>query len=820
MSDMPSLSSLTTFDEEKESASAWVIWNDPARWADFSVREGAYQQAETDALQTSRIGIDGMHCTACATGLEARLNKIKGIQSVSVSFSLGLAHIRWNPQQILPSVWLSEIDKSGYRPIPVLDDTAQQENQRETRRALWRWLVAGLCMMQVMMYAAPFYGDSVTSVDTASAHLLRWAQWVLTLPVVLFSSQLFFSGAYHGLRQRRLSMDVSVAAGILITFLVSTAATFSPQIQGEETYFDALTMFVFLLLSSRFLESRLREKTWGTLYKLTRQAPDAIEKKQADGSWSQVLARDLQPGDFVRVLPGQNVVADGVITEGQTQVSEALLTGESRPVSKAPGATLIAGSVNLSGSVIQRVDKLAQDTRLAQIVALMQQAALEKPRLVQLADKVAGPFLLGVFILAAAAGFHSAAVDPQHLAHAWILAATILIATCPCALSLATPSALLACAHAWGRHGVLTRHLQAIENLSQVDTFVFDKTGTLTTDELDVVAIQIPGDIPREMSLRLAYALAQHSQHPVCRSLVSYLTYLTQGKEKGLLKPLDLSDAALHPLWTQVEEKPGQGVQGLISVEAFRQWLTPPLFSASSQLKGMLDDLEGDIEIRLGSAAFCGVNAKEPLENQATTSLMQTHLAMGQFGALGAGALATFSFTETVRPGASQALAALQARGMQLYLCSGDQEDRVAHVAREVGISQFQAACTPEKKLAFLQELQQQGHRVVMVGDGMNDSPSLALASVSIAVGSHCALAQTHSDLVMLQPNLSLLPALLNHAQWGLRVIRQNLVWALMYNLISVPLAWIGYLPTWAAGLGMTLSSLLVVANAARLIRF
>ncbi|MEQ1660997.1 MAG: HAD-IC family P-type ATPase, partial [Hylemonella sp.] len=332
--------------------------------------------------------------------------------------------------------------------------------------------------------------------------LLRWASWVLTLPVLLFSCGPFFSAALRDILQRRISMDLPVALGMGITFVVSTAGTFEPQgIFGREVYFDSLTMFVFFLLTGRWFEQRLRERTAGALDALMNRLPDSVLRRRSDGEFERVAVRRLLPGDVLRVLPGEAFPADGTVIEGATLADEALLTGESRPLPRGLGATVIAGSHNLTAAVLVRVERIGADTRFAQIVALMEQAATSRPQLAQLVDRMARPFLVGVLLAAGGAAAFWWSHDPGH---ALMVAVAVLVVTCPCALSLATPAAMLAAAGTLARQGVLVRRLGALEALAEADMVVFDKTGTLTRDAMVLQSVLTREGVERTEALGMA----------------------------------------------------------------------------------------------------------------------------------------------------------------------------------------------------------------------------------------------------------------------------------------------------------------------------
>ncbi len=737
------------------------LLDDPQEWATFSRASEAHP-----GWIESNLVIEGMTCSACAVTIEHALCAMPGVQRADVSAASHRATIVWSPDEVQPSGWIAAIRRAGYIPLPANDSSARAARKQESRTALWRWLVAGLCMMQVMMYAYPAYVALPGDLSAESERLLRWASWVLSLPVVLFSCGPFFRNALRDMAQRRISMDLPVAIALVITFAVSSAGTFDPQGPfGREVFFDSLTMFVFFLLTGRWLELRMRDRTAGALEAMVNRMPEVVQRRQADGSFEAVSARRLCVGDIVRVLAGEAMPADGVIVQGTTQVDQSLLTGESTPVTRGVGTPVVAGSFNLSAAVEVRVEQVGEQTRFAAIVALVHSAATAKPRLAQLADRIAKPFLIGVLLAAAGAAAFWWSYGPGH---ALMVAVAVLIVTCPCALSLATPTAMLAGAGTLARAGVLVRRLQALEALAAVDSVVFDKTGTLTHDVLRVEAVDVRAGLCQQQALAMAGALAQQSLHPVARALALAGSATDQGKR-----------------WSAqgVVEQAGEGLSGSLQ-----------------------DAHSGDVidGLRLGSARFCA-----PVTGDAGGAT--THLCDAS------GWLASFGLAQELRADAAQTVAHLRDDGLAVHMLSGDQRAAAAVIAGELGIASVQAECTPDAKLAFLRRLQADGHRVAMVGDGLNDAPVLAGANVSFAVGRATALAQSQADFVVLGEQLLRVPQTLRLARRTMRVVRQNLAWALAYNLACIPLAVVGWIPAWLAGLGMAASSLLVVLNAMRL---
>ncbi len=760
-----------------EPAAQAVLLDDPQEWSAFGRPVGPTGQAAEDPASCawdSQVVLEGMHCAACALTIEDALRRVPGVLQADVSAATRRARVVWQPSQVQPSQWMDAVHKAGYRAMPAMDAFAREQRQRENRRALWRWLVAGFCMMQVMMYAWPAYVAQPGDLTGEMEQLLRWASWVITLPMVVFSCGPFFSSALRDIRLRRVSMDLPVALGMAITFVVSTAGTFDPAgIFGMEVYYDSLTMFVFFLLTGRWLELRLRDRTAGALEAVMNRLPDSVERRTADGSFVRVATRRVVAGDTIRVLPGEAFPADGRITLGSTHADESLLTGESTPVARPVGSTVTAGSYNLQAPVEVHVEGTGGQTRFAQIVALMESASLQKPRLAQLADRIARPFLVAVLVAAGLAAVYWWPSDPGH---ALMVAVAVLIVTCPCALSLATPVAMLTAAGTLARHGVLVRNLQGLEALAHVDTVVFDKTGTLTRDGMALQAVHTAHGWSTEEVLALAASLARHSMHPASRAVVAAAAALDDGR----WAVTDLQEEAGQGLVARVHDRLGAG-------QPARQ-------------------------VRLGSAHHAGV-APEEAGSALQVVLSEQHVSGAR------SELARFDLVEDLRAEAPAVVAALERGGVAVQLLSGDRVGAVQRVAAQAGIAQAAGECTPQGKLAALQSLQAGGHQVAMVGDGLNDGPVLAGAHVSFAFGRAVPLAQSQADFVVLGDSLALVPQTVLLARRTLRVVRQNLWWAAGYNALCVPLAVVGWMPAWLAGLGMALSSLLVVLNAARLAR-
>lgn len=749
------------------------------------------------SLRRVGLGLSGMYCAACSITIEDAILKVPGVTEVQVQAASQRARILLDPQRTRLSDIVAAVQAVGYRAWPDAAARAGNERLLERRKLLWRLSVAAFCMMQIMMVTTMQYVSGPEVIPRDLWNLMNWAGWVLSLPVMFFSCGPFFTGAWRAAWQGRVSMDTPVAVGIIATFITSTGASFGGQaVFGHEVYFDSLTMFVTFLLGGRWLESRAREKVTQSLEALCVRLPEAVERLLAEdeglpditaGRTESVAVSALRHGDRVRVAVGQAFPADGQILAGKTDVDESLLTGESRAVSRQAGQMVVAGSMNLGAPVWMSIERLGPDTRYQQIVALVQQAMTEKPGWMRQADRIAGPFLWGVLLLAGLAALAWQFIDPSR--SVWV-AVSVLVVTCPCALSLAAPSALLAAAGAMARQGLLVRRLDALETLAHVDEVYFDKTGTLTEGDLRVVGLvssqserDVRDGLPADMAGQWgrAAALAAYSQHPLSRSLVA------AAQAVGALPA--------H-VWRDVREHAGRGVEAV----------------------------DGDgTSWRLGSRQWVLEGASD-VDAQWSLAAQEARVwlaARDADGALLSAHIIGFVFDEVFRDEARPAIQRLGDLGCQSALLSGDQESRVVaaaqHLGAHGGLRIARAHATPEDKLQVIAAAQAQGHRVAVVGDGINDAPVLAKADVSIALDQGAALAQSQADLIVLGGRLLGVPLAVETARRAMRVVKQNLAWAAIYNLSCIPLALMGLLPPWLAGLGMALSSLGVVLNALRL---
>lgn len=720
--------------------------------------------------------VEGIRCAACVWLIERRVNALPGVQESLLNVSTERLQVRWDPAICKVSGILRALRAIGYIAYPY-DRERHGEQLERARRKLFRQLfVAGLAMMQVMMYAVPVYLADDGTMDADMTALMGWASFVLTLPALLYSALPFFGGAWRDLRRGLPGMDVPVALGIGAAFTGSTVAL----VQGRgEVWFDSITMFIFLLLASRYLELGARRRATRALEALQDGMPAASQRMPGyplERATELVAAASLQPGDVVLVAPGEAAPADGTIVEGETEADLSLLTGESRARRMGPGDLLPGGAVNVAQAVLLRVQAAARDSTLALLVRLVDKAGQGKPALALWADRVAAWSVAALLVLTAAVFLAWQLIDPSR---AWPAAIAVLVVTCPCALSLATPTALAAATDRLLRRGVLAVQPHALETLERATHVVFDKTGTLTLGRPVVREARSFG-APRErapQALAIAAALEAGSAHPLAKAIRAAAAEAadTVADTAEPAEPASQARDVVHTV--------GQGIEGKVD----------------------------GVRYRLGSAAFVAALAGRRMP--AAPDAQGSAVWLGRQGAW----LARFDIADGLRPEALAVVRRVEAAGKTVVLLSGDESRAAQQVAAQLGIRLAAGDQLPQQKLDFVRELQAQGATVAMVGDGINDAAVLRGADVSFAMGGGAALAQLHADCVLLGDGLLPLVEALDTARRTLRIIRQNLAWASVYNLGAIPLAATGLLSPWLAGAGMAASSALVVLNALRL---
>jgi Cu2+-exporting ATPase len=710
------------------------------------------------------IEIGGMYCSACVWLLENALKAQVGEVSLNVNAATRRAVFRWCPSQLHFSALLGAIASIGFHPQPLAAGQSGDAQDREYKHALKRLIVAAAAGMQVMMFAVALYAGDFFGIDGDIEKFLRIISLLVTVPIVFYSARPFFAAAWHGLRARAPGMDLPVAIAISAAFVASVRATWLNQ---GDIYFDSIAMFVLFLSATRFLEMRARHRSDDFALALARLLPDTAIRVVEDRD--EVVALDrLRVNDLVRIRSGDVIPVDGEVLSGVLSVDESILSGESMALSRASGMPVLAGSVNRGGSALVRVSHTGAGTHLAEVSRLLERARADRPAIAQLADRIATHFVAGVLLLATIAGIAWFVIEP---ARSFEVVLAILVVTCPCALALATPAALAAAASSLAGRGFLLVRSRLLDILAKAGVIVFDKTGTLTAGRPVVRhTVILSPDWSEAHCLAIAAAMETSSEHVLARAFAAFL-------EPGVRQLQD------------VQIEPGRGVEAIIDGLRWR------IGSAE-----YLADLAG--------AAIHDRNA-DPLAQPRTMVLLGNEMEI----------VARFEIGDELRSDAAESISALASAGFRIIIASGDRETAVQRVAERLGVCEWHATLGPEGKVELVRSLRAAGETVVMVGDGINDAPVLAAADASIALDAGTALARASADAIVLGKRMMSIVDAVSIARATRRIIRQNIAWAIVYNLTAVPLAVSGVLAPWMAALGMSLSSLLVVLNALRLRR-
>ncbi|WP_421311691.1 heavy metal translocating P-type ATPase [Aeromonas veronii] len=716
------------------------------------------QEFVTDngTLREIQLTVEGLTCAACAWLIERHLMTLGGLRYINVNTTTHRARIKWDPDQLSLSDILKGFAQIGYRAYPF--QTHQQEAlyAKEVRSYMFRLALAGLGSMQVMMCAVALYMDLFISVEDEFMVYFKWISLLLSTPIMIYSAQPFYVGAWRSLKQGHLSMDVSVSLALIGAFIASMWATV---FNTGEVYYDSITMFVFFLLLGRFLELRARRKASESSSNLARLVPIMATRIDDEGE-HEVAAKTLQVGDRVRVLAGATLPADGIIVEGQASLNESMLTGEQLPLLKQPGEQVYAGTINTDAPLQIRVSHRIEESRIAQIMRLQDHALDDKPAIAQMADQLSRHFILVLLIIAAAVWTFWHFHQPDQAF--WVTLA-VLVATCPCALSLATPTALTSATANLTRNGILLRRGHVLDVLTKANRIVMDKTGTLTTGEISLTHTQALADLDEAHCLAIARAMEVQSEHPIARAF-----------------RLPADSIAVLPSAREITPVIGHGITALVD----------------------------GVRYRIGSDRWLGL---DPAQEHGRG--LAIYLADEQQ------VLARFNLEDTLRPDARALIAAFKAAGLQTTVLTGDSSLQADEIARELGVDELVKGVSPDGKLAYLKAREAEGDISIMVGDGINDAPVLAGAHASFAMAGGTDLAKNSADAILLADDLSRLLEARVLAMRTRKIIIENFAWSIGYNLLVLPLAACGWLPPYLAAAGMSLSSLIVVTNSMRLNR-
>jgi Cu2+-exporting ATPase len=735
--------------------------------------EFVFEDAKHKSIQ---LTVEGITCAACGWLIEKQLVKLAGIKQVSVNVAARRAVINWDPENVKLSVILSRLKSIGYESLPFQPDAHEASYKKEQKAFLKKLGLAGIMTMQVMMLAMAQYFDILGNFDDDAIGYFNAVSLLLTTPVVLYSGSIFYLSALKALMAKTVNMDVPVTIAIVATYIAGLLAV---NRNTGEVYFESICMFIFFLSIGRYLEHRSRHKASLISSNMLKLIP-VTAQKQTDKGFVTVIAKQLVKDDVVLVKAGETVPIDGEIMEGKSFFDESMLTGEFEPVIKSIGQRIYAGSLNQQDSVIIRVEASIKYAMMNQILRLQEIAMARKPKMAAAADELSRYFVVAVLIISAATYTYWTLLESPN---AFWITISVLVATCPCALGLATPSALTCAMAKLNEIGVLLKRADALEQLTKTTDIIFDKTGTLTKGEFCIVQrwinptcdelFGIEKHAIEDYIMALTNAIESRSEHPIAKAFERDIQSTDQ---------LEMKFTKTDFIISQYTVNIGEGISATINnrnIELGSQAKILPLLCKSSSM----------------------------IDVQGANVLLATN------GIL----IAAFWITDTVQVDAVSVIH--QLNEYELTLLSGDTQSNVNNIATELAIKNAVGDSTPKAKLEYISRLQEQNKRVVMLGDGINDAPVLAAADVSIAVGNASDLAKNAADIVLLNPKLQLLVDVLLMAKRTKSKIKQNIAWSLGYNLTVLPFAIVGWLTPWQAALGMSLSSIIVVYNSTRLMR-
>ncbi len=786
---------------------------DSKNMVDFSFYDNAEMCKEFvtdvgDGKLQAQLYIEGIHCTACTWLIEQFIGRLPQISRINVNSATHTCLLEFEKTAKLSDI-LKQFVELGYQPKPSVIGQQQILSESENKTALLRLAVAGFAMMQVGMFAIALYAGTLSDMAEQWQSLFRWVSLVVATPVVIFSAQPFFIGARRALVSRHLTMDVPVALAIALAFLASCWATIT---NTGDVYFDSVSMFTFFLLIGRYLEMRVRHKNEQSINQLVYLLPPYVmrlEESFGNTVRKPIPLNRISVGEYIWGEEGEIIPVDGIIDnkkivdlssknqqknnnkKGQTFfVNESMLTGEATPIKKNINDAVLAGTINMDSGMIIRVTAVGSQTRLSAIQNLMSDALHQKPRQISRADRLSGYFVGFVLVLSVVVAVIWYFIDP---ARAFWITLSVLVVTCPCALSLATPVSITAAIYRLRQLGLLVTKSHVVEALDKITHVVFDKTGTLTTGSMSIKDIAVPddgleSDIPQKKrdALLIAAKLEEGSSHPIAKVFKKYFQENIKDEKKSFDSLVVESRRSII----------GSGIEAVIAGRRYRIGKKSFVEKISSSFDQMLE------------------------ERKINNTLMKDVLNKGVVLGSESGLLAVFTVSDISRAEAKETIKQLEKRSLSVELLSGDNETAVAEIAYELSISHYQSEVSPEEKLAYLKSLQKAGSKVLMLGDGLNDLPILSGADVSIAMSSASDLAQVQADSVLLRDDLGIVPQALDCVGLCQKVIRQNLSWAVLYNVAALPLAAFGFIPPYAAAIGMSLSSLIVVLNATRIYRF
>ncbi|NVK21239.1 MAG: heavy metal translocating P-type ATPase [Kangiellaceae bacterium] len=741
---------------DQELPSELMVYDEQDIQQDYLLEDSSQNSAHILLL------CEAIRCSACAWLVERKIGQTAGVTSIKVNVSAQTISLNWQQSDVALSEILKRLHQLGYSALPYKTEIAIEQQQLQQKSWLRRLGLAGLGMMQVMMYAVALYIGVFDDMSAEHRSFLRWVSFLVATPVLLYAGKPFYLSAFRALKQLQLNMDVPITLALFLAYFASIWATIQ---NSGEVYFDSVTMFVFFLLIGRYLEFRARQLVSEKVYRGHSHLPNVVQLQVQESNYRATARKKIQIGDRLLVKAGETIALDGNVVSGDSQVNEALLNGEFMPVHKGIGDAVLAGSVNTHQALLIEVTSRPDDSYWSKLLSMQEQALLEKPAIGLLADKVARYFVLFILLLAIAVAWYWSRVEPSNAL--WITL-SVLVVSCPCALSLATPIAMTCGSLALNQHNVLIKGQHFLSNASHVTDVIFDKTGTLTQGLLEIDEVAVRTVTSKEELLCIIAQLESQSEHPIAKAFAPFLP-----------KKVEVEMLQQHPF---------AGVSGIVRGTKYFFGNQQFIQSVTTQTFSQFDtDLEND----------------------------QSYLWLATDESL----VGKVLLKDKVREHAAQLMTQLTQQGIELHLLSGDPSKQVQKLAQDLSIQHWKNSMQPEQKLTYLQQLQQANKRVMVIGDGVNDAPVMAAADASVAMANAADLTRISSDAYLMSGKLLDVGFIVNKSRHTQTVIKQNLAWALFYNALMIPFAASGYIAPYVAAIGMSFSSIVVVLNSLKLKR-
>ena len=719
-----------------------------------------YVHEDAEGFKEVSLIIEGIHCSACVWLNEKALHKMEGVVDVFINHTNNKARIVWDDEILKLSKIIDMVRAIGYNAFPYDPDIQEAQAEKERKDYYLRIAVAAFAMMNIMTIAVAQYAGFFSGMDQNIKNILNIAEWLLSTPVLFYSGWVFFRGAYYGMKTKTVNMDILVATGASLTYIYSIYITV---FELGEAYFDSVSMIITFVLLGKFLEVLSKKSAADTLDVLSKHVPNEVTLFK-DGEQVNVSVNEVVVGDILLLKAGEKAGIDGEILEGEGSFDESSLSGESEPIFKKAGDHVVSGTTSIDALVRYVATKDFEHSTLSNILTMLERSLSKKPKIEQMANRLSEYFSTAILLLALGT-FIVWWIWPHSFEVAFMVGISVIVIACPCALALATPVATMVGLGQGAKRGILFKEAAHLETLAKIDTLVLDKTGTITEGKPSVQKVEWYGeDAQKAENQQKLQALLNASHHPVALGVSAYL----------------FESLSKLPALDELQQIPARGMVA-----------------------------------RCDGVMLLGGNAALMQDNGIDVDAQSAHTLF--YFAIDKKLIARFELADRPKPDAAKVISSLKHSGLDIVMLTGDHEQVARRIAEEIGIEHLHAELTPMEKANLIAEMQANGHRVVMAGDGVNDILALAKAEIAIAMGNGSDIAIDVSDVILMNDSLTSLEEAFKIGRTTFKLVKQNLAISLLYNAVTIPLAMGGYIIPLIAAISMSVSSLLVVGNSMRI---